>query len=75
MYSLLQNKHILNQMPSNQTKNLKMASTLVNCSMWILLVQQCITDRHSIHSIKKSFLLIGLLNLDMYLFGKINDMK
>ena len=71
MYSLLQNKHILNQMPSNQTKNLKMASTLVNCSMWILLVQQCITDRRSIHSIKKSFLLIGLLNLDMYLLRKI----
>ena len=62
-------------MPYNQTKKLKMASTIVNCIMWILLVQQCITDRHSIHSIKKSFLLIGLLNLDMYLFGKINDMK
>ena len=62
-------------MPSNQTKKLKMASTIVNCCMWILLVQQCITDRHSIHSIKKSLLLIGLLNLDMYLFGKINDMK
>uniref|UniRef100_A0A6C0JCU6 Uncharacterized protein n=1 Tax=viral metagenome TaxID=1070528 RepID=A0A6C0JCU6_9ZZZZ len=58
-------------MPSNQKKNLKMASTLVNCIMWILLVQQCITDIHSKHSLKKSCLLFGLLNLDMYLFGKI----
>jgi hypothetical protein len=62
-------------MHSNETKNLKMASTIVNCSMWILLVQQCITDRHSRHSLKKSFLLMGLLNLDMYLFQKINDMQ